>query len=236
MNFSQIYISDQDSDLPPYLKGCQDVAKNLISHNSYQLYDNESLKAFIVKHFDAEVADAFDMLNPYSYKSDLGRFCLLFVLGGWYLDIAIKPLLKIEVPSNVDLLAFREINRVAGASWGMCTGALYSRPNNPIFLMAIKMIVENCKNEYYGFNAICPTGPNLLGRAFAILDSVRNMMLGDVVFLTPGYQNPNKSMVLPSGDIFAHFKPSGGGDLVSLGSKGVNNYNDFYSSRTVYKK
>ena len=166
----------------------------------------------------------------------MGRFCLLYELGGWYLDIALKPLSPINIPLSIDFFVFREAYRLVGTSWGVSTGVIYSKPKNPIFLTAIKSIVENCRNDYYGVNALSPTGPNLFGRAIAIHDGIENMAFGDVVYLTMGYENSNKAMVFPNGDIFGFFKPSSGGDLKKLGSKGVNNYNDFYNSKDIYKK
>jgi len=235
MNLSQIYISDEDKFLPQYLQNCQTVTKSLIPHSKYVLYDKDSLRSFIDQHFDDEVVSAFDKLKPYSYKSDLGRFCLLYQLGGWYVDIALKPLHQVSIPDDIDFLVFRELYRLVDTSWGVYTGVIFSKPQNPIFLIAIKLIIDNCNTNYYGINALSPTGPNLLGRAIAIHDSLPNTVYGDVVLLTQGYLNPNKAMVFPNGDIFGFFKQSSGGDLTKLGAKGVNNYNEFYNSRNVYE-
>jgi len=234
MQLSQIYISDNGGELSNYLQQCQKITRQLIPHSQYQLFNNELLREFIDKNFDKDVLESYDKLKPYSYRSDLGRFCLMYILGGWYLDIAIKPLIQINLPENVNIMVFRELLRMAGGSWGVYTGALYAKPNNLIFLTAIHLIIENCKKNYYGFNALCPTGPNLLGRAFALNDTVEGILFGDVLSLTPGYQIPNKSMVLPNGEIFAFFKAAGGGDLTRLGAKGVNNYNDFYNNKDIY--
>ena len=35
------------------------------------------------------------------YRSDLARYCLLYELGGWYLDIALKPLIRMQLKSEV---------------------------------------------------------------------------------------------------------------------------------------
>jgi hypothetical protein len=236
MQLSQIYLSDEDSELPPFLRHCQESAQQAIAHTRYVLYDHATLRSFISQHYDGDVVAAYDKLAPYAYRSDLGRYCLLHTLGGWYIDVAIRPLLRFGVPEMTEVFAFRESNRLAGSSWGVSNGALYSKPGHAIFATAISLIVENCRNENYGFNSLCPSGPNLLGRAFALNNSVENIIFGDVMLLTPGYKKVNKSMVLPTGDIFAFFKPSAGGDLKSLGATGVNNYNELYNSRLVYKK
>ena len=41
-------------------------------------------------------------------------------------------------------------------------------------------------------------------------------------------------MILPDGSILALNKDAPGGDLESLGCKGVNNYNDFWLAKDIY--
>jgi len=49
---------------------------------------------------------------------------------------------------------------------GLFTTPLVSIPGNPIFMKCIQEIVKNVKNKYYGFNALYPTGPGLLGKMY----------------------------------------------------------------------
>ena len=58
----------------------------------HYLYDDDDCRNFISKHFDEEVVEAFDLLIPGAYKSDLWRYCILYVTGGIYLDIKYKPI------------------------------------------------------------------------------------------------------------------------------------------------
>ena len=221
---------------PPFLLHCQTVTQELIPHNSYCLYNNEMCRTFIKNNFSDCVLSSYDKLNPYAYRSDLARYCLLYELGGWYLDIALKPLIRMQLKSEVQCLVFRECLSIAGGSWGISNSALYTAPRNPIFLTAINLIVENSTNKYYGLNALDPTGPNLLGRALVLCNQIENTIFGDTLLLTPNSSNKNKAMVLPTGDIFAFSKPAAGGDLSALGAKGTNNYVNLYNLRQVYKQ
>ena len=81
---------------------------------------------------------------------------------------------------------------------------------------------------------LCPTGPTLWGRAIAIAGIDDSCMFGYFLELTPAHARKNKAMVLPDGTVFAYNKESGGGDLESLGARGVNNYNDFWLKKCVY--
>ena len=46
-----------------------------------------------------------------------------------------------------------------GSSKGIQISFIAARPGNDIFLKAIRRIVKNVKDEYYGYNALYPTGP-----------------------------------------------------------------------------
>jgi mannosyltransferase OCH1-like enzyme len=202
----------------------------------YQLYNKETLRNFISENYGESVVSAYDCLKPYSYKADLGRFCLLNKLGGWYLDIGVRMVNPVEVGERIDFLAFRDIQRFSFTSWACATTVLYSKPDNTALQFAIEMIVNNCKNKYYGITPLCPTGPSLLGAALAANGGETNFVYGDYLELTPTHEQKNRAFVLPDGTIMAWSKPSGGGDLTGIGAKGVNNYNELWAAKQVYAK
>lgn len=202
----------------------------------HTIYNKETLRQFMVENFDAEVVWAYDKIIPYTYKTDLARYCLLYRLGGWYFDISIRMHTKITPRDTVEFLAFRDVQRHALNCWACSTSVLYAKPQNPVFDIAIKMIIENCRQEYYGITPLCPTGPSLLGKALAAHGSQRNFMYGDRLELTPLHQVKNPAYIMPDGTIAAWGKNAGGGDLAALGAKGVQNYNEFWHARNVYAK
>jgi len=236
MQVSQIFLSDYPSELPPYLNNCVEAVRQFHPEYPYVLYNSQTLRKFIVDNFDAEVVLAYDKLNPYAYKADLGRYCLLYKLGGWYFDISVNLIHKVDVPDEVISISYRDNQIYAGTSWACNNGIIFSRPNNPVFRDAIEIVIENCKNEYYGITPLCPTGPNVLGQAFARQKASPNMIFGDLTMLTPSRQIKNVAYVLPDGLIHGFFKPSDGGNLSALGARGTNNYNEMYASRSVYKR
>jgi mannosyltransferase OCH1-like enzyme len=234
MEISQIFLSDTDQELSPFLRHAVSTVKSAFPNDNHTVYNKDSLRQFISDNYDADVLGAYDALRPYSYKADLGRFCLLNKLGGWYFDIGVRVMNPVEAGDRVQFLAFRDIQRFSFTSWACSTTVLYSRPDNYALNLVIEMIVANCKDKYYGITPLCPTGPTLLGKALAINGANTNFIYGDLLELTPGYQQENKAFVLPDGTIMAWRKPSGGGDLSALGAKGVNNYNELWHSRQVY--
>jgi len=234
MEISQIFLSDTDQELSPFLRHATSTVKNAFPNDNHTVYNKDRLRQFISDNYDANVLGAYDALRPYSYKADLGRFCLLNKLGGWYFDIPVRVMNPVEVGDRIEWLAFRDIQRFSYTSWACATTVLYSKPNNSALTTAIEMIVNNCQEKYYGITPLCPTGPTLLGAALAANGGNANFVYGDYLELTPTYEQKNRAFVLPDGTIMAWSKPSGGGDLTGVGAKGVNNYNELWAARQVY--
>lgn len=234
MQISQIFLSDTDNQLSPFLQHATTTVKEAFPQFEHIIYNKESLRQFIADNYDADVLWAYDCLKPYSYKADLGRFCLLNKLGGWYLDIGVRMVNPVEIGPRIKFLAFRDIQRFSFTSWACATTVLYSQTENAALVTAIELIVKNCQDKYYGITPLCPTGPTLLGRALAINGSNESFIYGDYLELTPTHEQKNRAFVLPNGTIMAWSKPSGGGDLTGLGAKGVNNYNELWAQRKVY--
>ncbi len=234
-DISQIYLTDAaDKTLPAFLAAAVTSVKSNFPGSRHTLYLNHELRRFIVDHFEAPVVQAYDSLVPYSYRADLGRYCLLFVKGGWYFDIAVQVITGIPVDDGVEFLAFRDRQLHSGTSWACSNAVLYSRPGNPVLKSAIDRVVRNCQEQYYGITPLCPTGPTVLGEALAENRANSRHVLGDSLELTPTRPKRNLAFVLPDGTLMAWGKPAEGGDLASLGAKGVHNYNDFWHARKVY--
>jgi len=237
MQISQIFLTNNPSEkLSPFLEYATGTIDSMFPGAEHVIYNNETLRSFIADNYEEEVLRAYDKLQPFSYKADLGRFCLLNTLGGWYFDIGIRAINSVEIGPRIEFLAFRDIQRFSFTSWACATTVLYSKPDNIALRTAIEMIVNNCEEEYYGITPLCPTGPTLLGAALAANGGNANFVYGDYLELTPTHQEKNRAFVLPDGTLLAWSKPAGGGDLTGLGAKSVNNYNELWAQRKVYAK
>ena len=235
MNVSQIYLSDsEDQELSPFLKYATSTVAKAFPGANHTTYNKRTLRQFIVDNYEGDVVWAYDKLRPFAYKADLGRFCLLKKLGGWYLDISIRMANPVQLDARTRFLGFRDIQKHSFTSWACSTSIIFSKTDNKVFGTTIDYIVRNCREEFYGRTPLCPTGPAVFGEALAAHRSQANYVFGDVLELTPAYQNKNKAFVLPNGTIMAWNKPVEGGDIAGLGAKGVNNYNEFWHARDVY--
>lgn len=237
MQVSQIFLTtNPEEKLSPFLEYATGTIDSIFPQASHKIYNNDSLHAFIADNYDSDVLWAYDSLRPFSYKADLGRFCLLNHFGGWYFDIGVRAVNAVDIGDRIKFLAFRDIQRFSYTSWACATTVLYSQPDNKALQIAIQKIVQNCKEKYYGITPLCPTGPTLLGQALAENGSQADFVYGDYLELTPTHQQKNRAFVLPDGTIMAWSKPAGGGDLTGLGAKSVNNYNELWAAKQVYGK
>jgi mannosyltransferase OCH1-like enzyme len=236
MQISQIFLTnDKEEKLSPFLEHATGTVDAFFPNANHVIYNNESLRSFIEENYDRDVLWAYDKLRPFSYKADLGRFCLLNHFGGWYFDIAVRVANAVEIGDRIEFLAFRDIQRFSFTTWACATTVLYSKPNNLGLQIAIEKIIDNCKSNYYGITPLCPTGPTLLGEALASNGGQANFVYGDYLELTPTHEQKNRAFVLPDGTIMAWSKPAGGGDLTGLGAKSVNNYNELWAQRRIYE-
>ena len=87
MDVFQVVITDDPldpSDLSPLVLMAMRSVKDCFSHAEHHLLQQSDIEDFLAKSFDQAVLDLFRGLVPYAYKSDLARYCLLYVYGGWY--------------------------------------------------------------------------------------------------------------------------------------------------------
>ena len=144
--------------LPP---GMARAVHKMRSNNprfNYHLYDDNECREFIKNNFSEEILNAFDSLVPGAYKADLWRYCILYKLGGIYVDI------KYECFNNFKFIHLTEkehfVYDMDGE--GIYNALMVCLPENQILWEAIQRIVQNVKNRYYGHNCLYPTGPRLL--------------------------------------------------------------------------
>ena len=77
--------------LPPLMENAVNKIKLLNPRFNHQLFDDYDCREFIKKNFTLEILNAYDSLIPGAYKADLWRYCILYKLGGIYLDIKYIP-------------------------------------------------------------------------------------------------------------------------------------------------
>lgn len=240
----QVFIVDSfqvPAKLPENLERNAQLACDLYPEAQYKLWGGEELRYFIGKELGEEVLAAFDGLAPYSYKCDLARYCLMYVYGGIYFDLAIKLLNPWNIPQRYGAAAFME--NYDGMECWVCTqtSLLWSLPGRPEWKIAIDNIVANTRNRFYGPHDHYPTAGALLGRSFSKAMALKgqtaeadDQFLGEVRYITPERQPQNVVYVSPDKVLVGQRNKLKAGDVTELGMTGTNNYCDMWKAKQAY--
>ena len=127
-----------------------------------QLFDIDEARAFISMHFNSPIFSAFETLKPYSYKSDLFRFCYLYVNGGVYVDIKYK---------SMNGFRFRQLldkEYLTKEPLGAQTCLIVLQPKSQIMEECIDEIVQVVSKKERSFTPLF-TGPHLISKIHSIL-------------------------------------------------------------------
>ena len=231
---------DTPEQIPPPIARNAQAARSVYPAARYRLWNGHQLRSFLAERFDREVLAAFDTLAPYSYKCDLARFCLLYELGGIYVDLGVRLMAPWTIPAGCGVAAFRDVPFLTTSWTAMQTGLLWSLPRQREFALAIDLIVGNLRACYYGSGPLHPTGPALLGKAMLAAMADRGwdgqdpQYIGMCRALTPESETLNLSYVSPENSLIALRTKLVPGDLSHLGIAQGNNYNQLWRTRGAY--
>jgi len=190
---------------------------------NYYLFDDNDCREFIRKYFDNEVLNAYDKLIPGAYKADLWRYCILYKMGGIYLDIKYIPM------NN-----FKFINLLNREYWvtdvdgnGIYNALMICKVGNPILLNAINKIVDNVKNKYYGTSFLEPTGPLLLSKYFTDEEKKKSV----IKHVVNGHNDFNKFILFNNHPILQCFR----GYYVEQNKYKIKkHYSELWNERNIY--
>lgn len=229
--FHQILIVDDNVNIIP--PECTKTVHQFFNNIEYKLWTNKDIRNFISKNFNKSILWCYDCLKPYAFKADLARYCILYKLGGWYSDINNTFIDSPPDITNVDFLFFMDVPSSTGTDYAVSNGLIYSEKGNPVFIHAIKNILNNCTEKYYGPNSLFVTGPAVLGRAVAdyMIPSVSHIR-GELV--ADFSENKRAKYKLPDGRIICLNKSNKELPGGEVGVVGTNNYNKFWAALDVY--
>jgi mannosyltransferase OCH1-like enzyme len=167
LNIYQTWISKY---LERHMRKASEKIKKNNPEFKYYLFDDRDCRKFISDHFSHEILYTYDNIIPGAYKADLWRYCVLYINGGIYIDIKYEP---IDDFKFIDLINKEYYVKDRNGLWindkiGIYNAFMICYPKNEILLKCINQIVVNTKNNFYGHNALYPTGPGLLGLFFDI--------------------------------------------------------------------
>jgi len=159
-------------------------------NNNYEhiLYDKNDRISFIKDNFNDNVLNSYNKLKPGSFKCDLWRYCILYIYGGYYVDLDTLCLDSLDKLPNSNFVCPIDISWNEIGTYQLAAGFIGSNKGNPILKMCIDYIVDIVMND--NIKIIRPidiSGPGCLGICM-------NRYLGNTeksIFTQYGYTDNN---------------------------------------------
>jgi hypothetical protein len=136
-----IQVSDKDNYNDIYENNAMLSLIELNPDYEYKLYNDTECRLFIKNNYDdIDILIAFDMIIDYNLKSELFKYCYLYICGGCYFNnniILLKPLRMIINKDDKIVLSSSENNNIINNSF-----ILIEKENEDIYKL-LKYIVKN---------------------------------------------------------------------------------------------
>lgn len=145
------------------------------------LWTDSSLREFIASRFAADAVMAYDNFKHFTNRAEFGRYCLLYALGGLYVDPWLRMVNPIDVPRGKNIACFRTSDVEEGASWAADTALIYSAPSQVELQQIIDQILQTTFGGDYGAVPSSITGAERFGRVLAVNYDARRYFGGEAV-------------------------------------------------------
>jgi hypothetical protein len=149
-------------DISKIPKVMNEKYKKMVRENpefNFKLFDIKSGREFISQNFGPYVLIAYDKLKPYSYKSDLFRYCYIYINGGIYVDIKYISL------NNFKFIDLLDKEYLVSEPIGIQNCLLVLQPKNEMIFRCIHTIKKLVLNNFYAKTPLF-TGPFLLSEKY----------------------------------------------------------------------
>ena len=142
--------------------------KKLNPEYQYKLYDDSDCREFLLKNFGDNYANAFDVLVPGAFKCDFWRYAVLYVNGGVYLDMDIKPLYGFNdiLKSTDTFVSVVDKENGIDNTTGIYQAFIACKPKHPLLLYALQLSFSNIVTRRISVNTLDITGPTVMAIAF----------------------------------------------------------------------
>jgi len=130
--------------------------KKKCSDCHFVFYNDNDCQSFIRKYFSERVYKAYNSINPVygAMKADFFRYCVLYILGGIYVDIKSFIYTPVFALINKEDECILDLPRDNLEPWRCHTGATYEQwllifaPKHPYLCEMIKQTVEYISIKY----------------------------------------------------------------------------------------
>jgi mannosyltransferase OCH1-like enzyme len=162
-----IYQTWESHEMPTRMMAAGAALREANPGFEHRLFDAPERRAFLVEYFSEAVVAAYDTLVPNAFKADLWRYCILYLRGGFYVDVKFTPAESFEGLCTSQHWVLDNSATFSGVNHGIYNGFMMTKPGNPLLLSIIQRLVQNVKKRYVGDTSLDITGPGLLGSVIA---------------------------------------------------------------------
>lgn len=222
------------TDMPDMVRHNVESFRRLHPEAQYRLWGMDDLRRFIAENFEQTVLEAFDILQAFALKADLGRYCILYVYGGIYSDLSNRFLSRWRIKADKLIGCFREHKPLHGALWMNQNTIIYAAARQPEIKLAIDLVVENVHNRDYGVSSLAPSGPVLFGRVTAAIGRAGQYQIGESVNVQVEGALNRSTYVDVDGALIATRLQGKGGKPSEIGLRGTNVYGEMWDRREIY--
>lgn len=190
-----IHYTFKNDNIPQSIKNIIEHNKRVCKKCKFIFYNDEDIDNFIRLNFDNRVYSAFKRINPIygAMKADFFRYCVLYKIGGIYIDIKSKiniPIFRLIKPNDICLLDLprnnMEVWRRNAPTYEQWL--LIFAPNHPYLSTMIDLMVYYINIKYIprirGINNLTTkqkilniTGPDAFAKAINICCLKRRTIL-----------------------------------------------------------
>jgi mannosyltransferase OCH1-like enzyme len=188
-----IFQTWHTTDLPAKMKESVESLKLNNPEFNHYLYDDNDCREFIKKYYKLDTLEAYDALIPGAYKADLWRYCVLYKLGGVYLDVKYQCVRGFKLITLMDEEHFVRDHFDDLKTLAVYNAFMVCLPGNEILLKCINKVIYNVKNNIYSNSSLGITGPHMMIQFFTNVDKVKLQKM------THKYININECIIMKFG-------------------------------------
>ena len=190
-----IHYTFKNNNLPKDIIDVMEYNKKMCPNCEFRFYDDLACDAFIKDNFPDKVFNAYKKLNPIygAMKADFFRYCVLYILGGIYIDIKVKitvPIFSLIRPDDICILdmprrmeLYRRCSKPTFEQW-----LLIFAPGHPYLKSIINLMIYYIELRYEP-KQICNillntkqkvlnvTGPDAFSKAIYIFNSINKTIM-----------------------------------------------------------
>lgn len=130
-------------------------------------YNNEDCRRMIEEHFDERILKAYDKLIPGAFKSDIWRLCALYLHGGVYSDVHIRPHLKYEPSSFLDSADYVFCIDKPSSNEYIYNAFMKTPKASKLIKIILDEIISNVEQEYVPERDLEVSGPGVHGKVIS---------------------------------------------------------------------